>query len=86
MTKRRGRPAGFKMPEEHRTKIANSKILNRLIGHVEGTEDMSTSQVQAGLGLLKKCLPDLTSVELSGPKDSEGNPTEIVMRIVSPDG
>jgi hypothetical protein len=37
-----------------------------LIEHVEGRRDMSSTQVTAGLGLLKKCLPDLQSVELSG--------------------
>lgn len=67
MPKPRGRTAGFQMSDEHRTKIANSQILKRLIGHVEGDVEMSATQVSAGLGLLKKCLPDLTNVELSGP-------------------
>lgn len=62
----KGRPAGFKMTEQHRSKIANSQILNRLIGHVEGNVELSATQVSAGLGLLKKCLPDLTNVQLTG--------------------
>jgi hypothetical protein len=41
-----------------------------LIQHAEGTREMTATQVSAGLGLLKKCLPDLTSVELTGDKDS----------------
>jgi len=57
------------MGPEHRTKIANSKILKRLIGHVEGTEDMSSSQVAAGLGLLRKVMPDMTETMLKGSED-----------------
>ena len=62
----RGRTAGFVMGPEHRTKIANSKILNRLIGHVEGDVELSATQVTAALGLLKKVMPDLASTEHSG--------------------
>lgn len=71
------------MPDEHRTKIANSKVLNRLIGHVEGTEEMTATQVTAALGLLKKCLPDLSTVEVSGP---DGGAIETVTRIKLVDG
>ena len=52
------------MSEEHRVKIKNSNILNALIEHVEGAREMSASQVTAGLGLLKKVLPDLTAGEM----------------------
>jgi hypothetical protein len=62
----RGRMAGFRMSEEHRAKIQKSNVLNALIEHAEGKREMSPSQVTAGLGLLKKCLPDLQSVEISG--------------------
>jgi hypothetical protein len=62
----RGRTAGFTMPESHRVKIQNSNILNALIEHAEGVREMSSSQVTAGLGLLKKVMPDLQAVELSG--------------------
>jgi hypothetical protein len=54
------------MPEEHRVKIQNSNILNSLIEHVEGRREMSASQVTAGLGLLRKCLPDLATTEITG--------------------
>ena len=63
----RGRKPGFRMSDEHRVKIQNSNILNALIEHVEGTREMSATQVTAGLGLLKKVLPDMTHAELSGP-------------------
>ncbi len=51
------------MSEEHRVKIQNSNILNALVEHVEGTREMSSTQVSAGLGLLKKVMPDLSAVE-----------------------
>ncbi len=54
------------MPESHRVKIQNSNILNALIEHAEGKREMSSTQVTAGLGLLKKVMPDLASMELSG--------------------
>ena len=56
----------IQMSETHRHKIRNSNILNALVEHAEGTREMSSTQVTAGLGLLKKCLPDLASIELSG--------------------
>lgn len=65
MTKR-GRTAGFRMSDEHRVKIQNSNILNALIEHVAGAREMSPTQVTAGLGLLKKVLPDLQAVQHSG--------------------
>lgn len=62
----RGRKPGFTMSNEHRDKIKNSNILSALIQHAEGTREMTATQVTAGLGLLKKALPDLSSVEHSG--------------------
>jgi len=54
------------MSPEHRAKIANSNILNALIEHADGRRDMSSTQVQAALGLLRKVMPDLAATELSG--------------------
>jgi hypothetical protein len=71
----RGRAPGFKMTEEHRVKIQNSNILSALIEHVSGNREMSSTQVTAGLGLLKKCLPDLSATTISGDPD---NPIEFV--------
>ena len=51
------------MSEEHRVKIANSNILNALIEHAVGKRDMSATQVSAGLGLLRKTLPDLSAID-----------------------
>ena len=52
-----------KLSQDHRDKIRNSNILNALIEHVEGRREMSSSQVSAGVALLKKVMPDLSSVE-----------------------
>lgn len=70
----RGRKPGFVMSDEHRVKIQNSNILSSLIRHVEGQQDMTPTQVSAGLGLLKKVLPDLSSTTIEGTgKDGEIN-------------
>jgi hypothetical protein len=68
------------MGAEHRTKIANSKILNRLIEHAEGKVEMTPTQVTAALGLLKKAMPDLSAVQLSG--DDTAPPISIIERII----
>ena len=57
----RGRQPGFRMSEEHRVKIQNSNILSALIAHACGEREMSATQVSAGLGLLKKVMPDLAA-------------------------
>lgn len=54
------------MTDEHRGKIKNSNILNALIEHVEGAREMSATQVSAGLGLLRKVMPDLASTTITG--------------------
>lgn len=71
----RGRKPGFTMSNEHRVKIQNSNILNALIEHAEGVREMSPSQVTAGLGLLRKALPDLNSTTING--DEEGGPVKL---------
>lgn len=64
MAARRGRKPGFIMTDEHRLKIQKSNILNCLIEHVTEGREMSATQVTAGVALLRKVLPDLTSTEL----------------------
>jgi hypothetical protein len=75
----RGRLPGFTMSEEHRTKIRNSSILSALIAHVVDGKEMAPSQVTAGLGLLKKVMPDLQAMTLNG--DDDGDPVRVVSRI-----
>lgn len=85
-TKRgRGREPGFRMSNEHRLKIQKSNVLNVLMQHAEGKREMTATQVQAGLGLLKKVLPDLNSVTISG---DEENPIELVTKVelIAPSG
>lgn len=60
MPAQRGRKPGFKIPEEHRVKIANSNILNALMEHAMGQREMSNTQVTAAIALLRKVLPDMT--------------------------
>jgi len=87
MAARKGRPPKppgspqVRLSDAHRDKIAKANILNHLIEHVGGTRDMTTTQVTAGLGLLKKCLPDLSNVTVSG---DEENPLKVIgeMRLV----
>jgi hypothetical protein len=78
----RGRPPGFRMSNEHRVKIQNSNILNALIEHAEGTREMSASQVSAGLGLLKKALPDLQTLTLQGDEDGGPITIETIKRVI----
>jgi len=65
----RGRAPGFVMSDAHRVKIQNSNILNALIEHVNGKREMSSSQVTAGIALMRKVLPDLQSTEVRGAGD-----------------
>jgi hypothetical protein len=74
-----GRLPGFRMSEEHRLKIKNSNILNVLIEHVVNGREMLPSQVTAGLGLLKKVIPDLAAMTING--DDDGDPIRTVTRI-----
>lgn len=74
-----GRSPGFRMTDEHRVKIQNSNILNALVEHVEGKREMSATQVSAGLGLLRKVMPDLAATTVSG--DEDGGPVSVIHRI-----
>ena len=55
--------------EETRAKIRTSQLINRLEDHIINDLDLKPTQVTAALGLLKKTLPDLANVELSGDSD-----------------
>ena len=87
MPKSRGSGAGRFMSE--RQKIQASRILDVLIGYAEGNKEMSASQVSAALGLLKKALPDLSTLALPGEaEDADAVPeySAIEVRIVDPQG
>ena len=62
--------------EETRLKIKTSQLLNRLNSHAEGEVELSGTQLKAIEILLRKSLPDLSSVALtdathSGPAKLE---------------
>jgi hypothetical protein len=63
----RGRKPGFIMSDEHRTKISNSKILNRLVAFAEGDESvqMDSTRASVAMGLLNKVMPNLQATDLS---------------------
>jgi len=71
----RGRKPGFQMTDEHRVKIQNSNILNALIEHVVGDREMSSTQVSAGIALLRKIMPDLATTTIQG--DENGGPITV---------
>ena len=48
-----------------RQRIKAAGITKRLEDHVVGKVQMSASQVQAALGLLKKVVPDLSATEIN---------------------
>ena len=77
MPKQRERVGPIQMGAEHRNKIVNSRILNRLIAHAEGEADMSSTQIQAAVALLDRVMPKLSSTTLEGGE----NPLEILIRI-----
>jgi hypothetical protein len=46
-----------------REKIRASQLVNRLQNHVDGKIKLDSTQVTAALGLLRKCVPDLSQVD-----------------------
>lgn len=55
--------------ERTRAKIQTSQLLNRLMSHANGEVEMTPTQVRAAEILLKKTLPDLSSVEIGSDPD-----------------
>ena len=51
-------------PEIVRERIRASMITSALVKHVLGKNEMSASQVTAALGLLRKCIPDLSAIDV----------------------
>jgi hypothetical protein len=65
-----------------REKIRATQIINALQNHVFGKKKMEPSQVTAGLGLLKKCVADLSNVEVTGKDGGPIDYREVVRKIV----
>lgn len=72
--------------EETRAKIKTSQLLNRLNDHVFGKDsepvEISATQMKAIEILLRKSLPDLSSVTVSGDPD---NPLEVNVNLTTAD-
>ena len=68
--------------EAARLKIPTTRLVERLSDHVLGEVEMSSSQVSAGLGLLKKTLPDLTQAQVTG---ADGADLAFTVTLVKPD-
>ena len=46
---------------------------------------MAPTQVSAGLGLLKKALPDLAAIQHSGDEDNPLFPTDVNVNLIRPE-
>ena len=68
--------------EDARRKIQTARLIERLSRHVLGEIEVSSSQVSAGLGLLRKTLPELTAAQVAG---ANGAVLAITVTLVKPD-
>jgi len=76
-------------PEIVRSRIRTSMLVHRLTGHVLGTVEMTATQVTAGLGLLRKTLPDLSQMDVKsalGDETRDLDTAEIIRRISALEG
>ncbi len=70
MSKKRDRADPF---HRERRKIRESGVLDALIDYIEGKRDLSSSQVSAALGLLRKSISDLSAHAPCGAVDGVKN-------------
>lgn len=74
-----GRPMNKLHQDDVRKKIQASQLLNRLTDHAFGEVELSQSQIKAIEILLRKSLPDLSSITISGDADS---PLQTVTKVI----
>lgn len=67
-----------KHSDEIRAKIQASQLVNRLTDHAFNKVELTGTQIKAIEILLRKSVPDLSAVELSG---DPSNPLQIVSQI-----
>jgi hypothetical protein len=60
-----------------RAKIQSEKIIDKLNNHILNGDEMTSTQVSAALGLLKKTTPDLSAIEHKGEVDHNVQITQI---------
>jgi len=70
-----------KHQDEIREKIRASQIINRLQDHVDGTVELSSTQVRSAEILLKKSVPDISTVAVD--VDGELNITHSLAEVLS---
>jgi len=63
-----------------RERIQTSQLINRLEGHALGDIEMTQSQMKAAEILLRKSLPDLSSVALTNA-DGDGPPSLMITAV-----
>lgn len=66
-----GRPIGRRHQQDVRDKIKATQIINRLRSGFEGDVELTSTQVNIGIALLKKVLPDLSAIDMSGEVKQE---------------
>jgi len=64
--------------DQIRATIQSGMLISRLTGHVKGELDLTPTQVQAALGLLKKVVPDFAAVDLVPKNQVTNNNLHIV--------
>jgi hypothetical protein len=65
-----------------RQAIQTTYLINRLHKHIEGEVELTMAQIRAAEILLKKSLPDLSAVELSGDPDNPVSVSTVERLIV----
>ena len=70
--------------DDVRAKIQTSQLLNRLSDHALNGLELTPTQIKAIEVLLKKTLPDLSSVELSGDAENPLAIQEVKRVVVDP--
>jgi hypothetical protein len=71
-----GRPINKLHQDDVRKKIQASQLINRLTDHALGEVELSNTQVRAIEILLKKTIPDISSIQIQGDAD---NPLKTVI-------
>lgn len=83
-----GRPIGKLHQDDVRRKIQASQLINVLQDHaLTGEGEITPTRMKAIEILLRKSIPDLSSVELSGNEDNPINMVHsIAIKLKRPDG
>lgn len=75
------RPIGKLHQDDVRRKIQASQLINRLENHAFGEIELSASQIKAIEILLRKSIPDLSAVTVSGDAENPLVPPAITFIV-----